>query len=61
MKKTFIYRLVVTNNNIIIKRFLGNDKNELHERFEMWLIKQGYDRADIDTYIEYVQHANNRY
>lgn len=55
--KHYIYRLCVTHNNVIIKSFLGNDKNELQERFEMWVIKQGYDRADVETYIEYVQHA----
>ena len=58
--KHYIYRLVVTHKGIIVKRFLGNDPNELTERFEMWFIKQGYDRSDIATYLEYVQHANNR-
>ena len=56
--KHYRYRLVVTNNNIIVKRFLGNDKNVLQERFETWFIKQGYDRNNINTYMEYVQHAN---
>lgn len=56
--KHYIYRLVVTNNNIIIKSFLGNDEAILYERFEKWFIKQGYDRNNINTFLEYVQHAN---
>ena len=55
----YIYRLWVTNKGAVVKTFLGNDENELMERFEMWFIKQGYDRADIQTSIDYIQHASN--
>lgn len=58
--KHFIYRLTVTNDGIVVKTFLGNDKNELQERFEMWFIKQPYDSRNVNTYIDYVQHANNK-
>ena len=44
---------------IKIKSFLGNDKAVLLEKFELWFIKQGYDRSDIEMHFESVQHANN--
>lgn len=56
----YIYKLIVTNNNIVVRTFFGNDPDELQERFEVWFIKQGYDRENIKTYLNYVQHANNR-
>ena len=57
-KMVYIYRLYVTlQNGKIIRTFLGNDKNEMLERFEIWLIKQGYDRVEIKTSFDYVQHA----
>lgn len=40
-----------------LKRFIGNDKNELQERFEMWFIKQGLMRENIDIYLGEIQHA----
>lgn len=40
-----------------VKRFLGNDLAELHERFEKWFIKQSYDTEEIYTTYGYVQHA----
>lgn len=43
-----------------IKAFLGNDDAELIEKYERWIIKQGFDRAEVKTSIESVQHANNR-
>ena len=66
MGKSYRYELIVGkkshseefgNYTTKIKRFLGNDKNELQERFEMWFIKQPYDRNDIEIYIGEVQHA----
>ncbi|MGX8834339.1 hypothetical protein ACWG0P_08995 [Amedibacillus sp. YH-ame6] len=42
------YRLTVTDkNNTIIRRFFGMDENELYERFEMWVIKQGISREEM--------------
>ncbi len=35
-------------NNIKIKRFIGNDKALLMERFEMWFLKQGFSRYEIE-------------
>lgn len=67
--KSYIYELIVFHKEYSeeygqigtkIKRFLGNDKNELMERFEMWFIKQRYDRSDIDIYIGEIQHAGYR-
>ena len=42
-----------------IKAFLGNDEAEVTERFERWVIKQGFDRNETEVHIESVQHANN--
>jgi hypothetical protein len=42
-----------------IRKFYGNNANELQERFELWFIKQPLDRNDIETRIDYVQHASN--
>ena len=39
-----------------IKRFIGNDKNLLSERFEKWFIKQPFDRDDITVYVGEIQH-----
>lgn len=44
------------NCGIKIKRFIGNDINALKERFEMWFIKQGYDREEILLHIGEIQH-----
>ena len=59
--KSYIYRLYVVDNrtNIIIKKFLGNDKNAMIERFEKWFIKSLFDgeRADIDLIFDFVQHV----
>lgn len=54
---SYRYELIVCLNNVKIKRFLGNDVNTLYERFEMWFIKQPYDRNDIQTYVGEIQHA----
>lgn len=40
-----------------VKRFIGNDENTLAERFEMWVIKSGYDRNELQTRIDEIQHA----
>lgn len=64
--KSYKYELVVYkkqnseeygNVGTKIKRFLGNDKSELQERFERWFIKQGLDREEIELHIGEVQHA----
>lgn len=69
MMKHYIYRLTVGRKEYDeqwgkvttrIKSFLGNDKNDLYERFERWFIKQPLTREEIEVDIEYVQHANNR-
>lgn len=65
--KSFRYELVVCkksfskefgNISVKIKRFLGNDIDELTERFEKWFVKQPYDRNDIEIYTGEIQHAN---
>lgn len=43
-----------------VRSFLGNDKEELIEKYEMWVIKQGFDRNDARIHIDNVQHANNK-
>lgn len=55
--KSYKYELIVYFKNQKIKRFIGNDLNELQERFEMWFIKQAYDRNDIFIYRGEIQHA----
>lgn len=55
--KSYKYELLVCINNTQVKRFLGNDLNTLYERFEMWFIKQPYDRKDVTLYPGEVQHA----
>lgn len=54
---SYKYELEVYVNNVKVKRFLGNDLNILHERFEMWFIKSPYDRNDVYVYKGEVQHA----
>lgn len=54
---SYRYELIVLFNNIQVKRFIGNDLNVLAERFEMWFIKQPYDRNDITIYRGEIQHA----
>lgn len=58
MKKTYRYEIVVYVNRVKVKRFLGNDLNEMKERYEMWLIKQSYSDDDLWVYTGEVQHAN---
>lgn len=67
--KSYIYELVVwrkeknekgENVGIKIKRFIGNNKSELEERFEKWFIKQPYTRDDIYFHIGEIQHAGYR-
>lgn len=68
--KAYKYELIVYhkvydkeygNTKIKIKRFLGNDINILQERFEMWFVKQPYDREDTYIHIGEVQHANYKW
>lgn len=55
---SYTYELIVyTNDWKKIKRFIGNDLNELTERFEMWAIKSSYPREDMRIYKGYIQHA----
>ena len=54
---SYKYYLAVYVNKFQKRRFLGNDKNELVERFEKWFIKQPYDREDTEIFIGEVQHA----
>ena len=54
---SYKYELIVYLNHIQVKRFIGNDLNSLMERFEMWFIKQPYDRNDITIYKGEIQHA----
>lgn len=59
--KSYIYRLYVIDKrtSIIIKTFLGNDKNVMFERFEKWFIKSTFEgtRNDIDLMFNEVQHV----
>lgn len=55
--KHYTYKLMVTNKSTLVRTFYGNDTNELQERFELWFVKTGYDRADVETRLDYVQHA----
>ena len=55
---SYTYELIVyTNDWKKIKRFVGNDLNELTERFEMWAIKSNYPREDMKIYKGHIQHA----
>lgn len=51
------YEVIVFINGYQVKRFIGNDLNQLIEKFEMWLIKQPYDRNDLSLYKGEIQHA----
>ena len=55
--KSYKYELIVYFERQKIKRFIGNDLNELQERFELWFIKQAYDRNDIFIQCGEIQHA----
>lgn len=55
--KSYKYELIVYLESQKIKRFIGNDLNELQERFELWFIKQAYDRNDIFIQCGEIQHA----
>lgn len=54
---SYRYEVVAYINNIKVKRFIGNDMNELVERFEKWFIKSNYDRYDLRLYKGEIQHA----
>jgi len=55
--KSYRYELIVLIDNQKVKRFIGNDMNDLIERFEMWLIKQPYERNELTLYKCEIQHA----
>ena len=54
---SYKYEVVAYINNIKVKRFIGNDVNELLEKFEKWFIKSPYDRNDLRLYKGEIQHA----
>ena len=54
---TYRYEVIAYINGIKVKRFIGNDLDELVERFEMWFIKTGYDRNDLFLYKGEIQHS----
>ena len=59
---SYVYELIVyyketEDKTTKLKRFIGNDINQLKERFEVWFIKQGYDREEIEIYIGHIQHT----
>ena len=54
---SYRYELIVLENGYKVKRFIGNDINELQERFEMWFIKSKYTRENITIYKGELQHA----
>ena len=54
---SYRYEVVAYINNIKVKRFIGNDVNELLEKFEKWFIKSPYDRNDLRLYKGEIQHA----
>lgn len=54
---TYRFEVVAYINNIKVKRFIGNDVNELLEKFEKWFIKSPYDRNDLILYKGEIQHA----
>lgn len=68
--KSYKYELVVYKNVICeygrcgqkVKRFIGNNINELEERFQLWYIKSGYclgnNEGEIYKYIGEIQHIN---
>ena len=55
--KSYKYEVIAYINGQKVKRFIGNDVNELMKRFEMWIIKAPYDRHDIFLYKGEIQHA----
>lgn len=55
---SYKYYLTVYVKKIQKRRFLGNNQNELVERFEKWFIKQPYDRNDTEIFMGEVQHTN---
>ena len=53
---SYKYELEAYIKGVKVKRFIGNDMNELHERFERWFIKSPYDRNDLYLYRGEIQH-----
>ncbi len=57
---SYRYELIAFINSHKVKRFIGNDQNELREKFEMWFIKTSYDRENLFLYEGEIQHASYR-
>ena len=55
--RSYRYEVEVYINGVKVKRFIGNDLDELTERFEKWFIKTSYDRNDLFLYRGEIQHA----
>ena len=55
--KGYRYEVIAFIDKVKVKRFIGNDMNELVERFEKWFIKSPYDRARLTLYKGEIQHA----
>jgi hypothetical protein len=55
--KSYRYEVIAYINDIKVKRFIGNDIDDLIERFEMWFIKTNYDRNELFLYKGEIQHA----
>ena len=55
---SYKYELIVFIDHIQKKRFIGNDMNNLVERFEKWFIKQPYTNEQTTIYKGEIQHAS---
>ena len=53
---SYRYEVVAYISGKKVKRFIGNNLNELLERFELWFIKTSYDRHDLWLYKGEIQH-----
>ena len=54
---SYRYEVIAYINGAKVKRFIGNDLNELLERFEMWFVKSPYDRENLWLYTGEIQHV----
>ena len=54
---SYRYEVIAYINMVKVKRFIGNDLNELLERFELWFIKTSYDRNELYLYKGEIQHS----
>lgn len=56
--KNYIYELIITDiDGYKIKRFVGNDMDELIERSEQFIIKSGTPRSNMKIYTGKIQHV----